>query len=90
MTKPGAVIVIPRGRSAAEKRISAIAALHSPQVVGAQSVHGIEIREPTLVCPECSSHARDRYGDRTWVRWPCATVRLLGPWPGEVPEVDGG
>lgn len=76
---PG-VIVIPRGRTAAEKRLGAIAALHSPVVDGHDLfVNGHDFSSRKLVCPECS----DRY-EKT--AWPCATARLMGPWPGELPE----
>lgn len=59
-------IVIPRGRSAAERRLAAVAALHQPAPI----LRAIdELCGPT--CGECKT------------RWPCATARLLGQWPGE-------
>lgn len=69
---------IPRGRSAAERRLAAVAALHAPKVKDHGAVRGIDLGYE-IVCPECSN----RY-DR--VAWPCATARLLGAWPGEEPE----
>ncbi|MDO3331395.1 hypothetical protein [Mycobacteroides abscessus] len=56
-------IVVPSGKSAAERRLSAIGALHQP--VPAQ-LPGFG---PS--CSECNT------------RWPCATAKLCGPWPGE-------
>lgn len=64
--KPFPAIVIPRGRSAAEKRLAAVAALHQPAPVFRPID---ELCGPT--CGQCRS------------AWPCATARLLGPWPGE-------
>lgn len=73
-------LVIPRGRSAAEKRLGAVAALHSPRVLDHGTVGRVDLGQE-LICPACSN----RYDN---VRWPCSTARLLGPWPGEDPEPD--
>lgn len=69
--------VVPKGRTAAEKRLSAIAALHSPRLIDHGVVGRVDLGHQ-VICPECSNH----YGK---VSWPCATARLLGPWPGEAP-----
>lgn len=74
-------ITVPRGRSSAERRIGAVAALHSP-IPRVISGRGIVPDEVIYVCGECKM--ADRYEVRS-VRWPCATARLLGEWPGEVP-----
>lgn len=58
-------IVVPPGRSAAERRLAAVAALHQPVI--SHIAFG-----PT--CGECHTS------------WPCATAKLLGPWPGEPTE----
>jgi hypothetical protein len=72
----------PKGRSAAEQRLAAIAALHAPfsKDQGALVRDGMTIDfGRKVICQECS----DRYEE---ARWPCATARLVGPWPGEVTE----
>lgn len=73
---------IPKGRTAAEKRLAAIAALHQPMVLDHGAVRGMDLGRE-LICPACSGRHEN-------ARWPCATARLLGPWPGEVPDLDGG
>lgn len=78
MTTEVVRFVIPKGRTAAEKRLAAIAALHSPRLVDHGVVGRLDLGVE-YICPECSSRV-----DKT--RWPCATARLLGQWPGEVPE----
>jgi len=68
------VIKIPRGRSAAERRLAAIAALHQPVIDGDSTE--ARIYGPRVCCSACrTSH------------WPCATAKLLGEWPGEIPDV---
>ena len=63
---------IPRGRTAAEKRLSAIASLHQPFATDDPLA---QLTGRTLICTECDGK-----------RWPCPTAKLIGPWPGEVPE----
>ena len=59
-------IVIPRGRrSAAERRLAAIAALHQPVMPTGPAA---DLLDPG--CGQC------RGG-----RWPCSTALLLGDWP---------
>lgn len=67
---------IPKGRTAAEKRLAAIAALHAPYQIDHGVIRGYDLGTE-LVCQECSNRF-----DKA--KWPCATARLLGPWPGEV------
>lgn len=86
-TEPAVQLVIPKGRSAAERRVAAVAALHQPIVrhTPGSSVRGVEL-EPArtdLVCGECKVANRS-YGEVVRAPWPCATARLLGEWPGEV------
>lgn len=69
-----AKIVIPRGKSEAERRLGAIAALHQPIPEPDRIMVGLG--GPRYHCGECG----DRYSR---VAWPCATARLLGSWPGE-------
>ncbi len=63
------------GRGAAERRLAAIAALHQP-VLDTTSFWGPCLRIQACV-PACRTNP-----------WPCATAKLLGPWPGEQ-EVGG-
>jgi hypothetical protein len=71
MTADIARITIPRGRSAAEKRLNAIAALHQPLPAGG-SPQVASLLGPT--CGQCRGI------------WPCATALLLGAWPNETEE----
>lgn len=75
-------IVVPKGRSAAERRLAAIAALHQPIVIPVRRILADEPHEYRTVCNECV--IPDGYGKTTRAPWPCTTARLLGPWPGEV------
>lgn len=68
------VLVVPAGRSAAERRLGAIAALHQP--VWDTASTEARVYGPRHVCSACRTN-----------NWPCATAKLLGPWPGE-PGVD--
>lgn len=61
-------IVIPRGRTAAEKRLGAIAALHQPIPSGGSPDVA---RLLGAVCGQCRG------------MWPCATALLLGAWPND-------
>lgn len=72
MTTRQVSLVTPKGRTAAEKRLGAIAALHQP--IPDRYLPG------RAVCGECGD---GRYGEAPW---PCATARLLGVWPGESDE----
>ena len=93
-SKTGVLMVIPKGRSAAERRLGAIAALHSPQarVVSPQVVRDIilEVGYTYLVCGECKVAGRNYSDGVVPARWPCATARLLGEWPGEIPDLPDG
>jgi len=86
----GALLVIPKGRSAAERRLGAIAALHSPQMrsVSPRVVQDIvlEVGYNYLICGECTVPGGSYSDHVVPARWPCATARLLGEWPGEVPD----
>lgn len=83
-------MVIPRGRSSAERRLAAIAALHQPlaRVVGPTVVQGMVLEQgyTYLICGECKTTGRYHSDGPVPVRWPCATARLIGTWPGEVPD----
>ena len=70
-----AVLDMPTGRGAAERRLATIAALHQP-VLDTTSFWGPCLRIQACV-PACRTNP-----------WPCATAKLLGPWPGEQ-EVGG-
>jgi hypothetical protein len=76
------MIVVPKGRSAAERRVAAIAALHQP-FAQIDPGHGIVADRTYYICSECTR--RNRYGDPVAAQWPCATAKLLGLWPGEEP-----
>lgn len=70
-------------------KLRAVAALHQPverRTPGSYS-GGIVLQEPEtyLVCGECKTVHR-AYDGPVPARWPCATARLLGPWP----FTDGG
>ncbi len=75
---------IPRGRSRAEQRLAAVAALHQPipRTVGGTSVRGVVLEEPEtyFICGECKTTGKS-YDGAIPVRWPCTTARLLGEWP---------
>lgn len=60
---------IPRGRTAAEKRLAAVAALHQPFLNDDPLA---QLTGRSVVCTECDGR-----------RWPCPTAKLLGDWPGE-------
>ena len=70
---------IPRGRSAAERRLQAVAALHAPIPFIERGILRGDPDVQHLICGECRS------GDslRKHVAWPCATARLIGLMPGE-------
>lgn len=78
-------IVVPKGRTVAERRLSAIAALHQPvaRVYPADLLYRQQ-EEVVYVCTECK--ASNDVGRTVPARWPCTTAKLLGPWPGEVTE----
>jgi hypothetical protein len=78
---------IPRGRSKAEQRLAAIAALHQPiaRHTPGSVVQGIVLDPPETyyICGECKTAGRAYDGVKP-ARWPCTTARLIGEWPGEV------
>lgn len=75
------MVVVPRGRSKAEQRLAAIAALHQPVPRTPDRVLAIEQVTTQWYCSECKQQTR--YGEVSLVRWPCNTAKLLGEWPGE-------
>lgn len=81
----GVTMIVPKGRTAAERRLAAVAALHAPleRHHPGSSAGGVILEPPQTyyVCGECKVPDRS-YGVQP-ARWPCATARLLGPWPGE-------
>lgn len=85
-------IIVPKGRTKAEQRLAAVAALHQPipRHVPGSYARGITLEEPQTfyVCGECKTS--DQYGSRIVAsRWPCTTARLIGPWPGEPEDTRG-
>lgn len=77
-------IVVPRGRSVAERRLGALAALHQPIMRMSRGIPGLEAPQPYYVCGECK--VSNDMGRMVPASWPCTTARLMGPWPGESPE----
>lgn len=66
-------------------RLAAIAALHQPiaRHTPGTSIRGVELEaaRDDLVCGECKAQGRYASDGITRAPWPCATARLVGPWP---------
>lgn len=81
-------IVVPRGRSAAERRLGALGALHQPVLVTQQPTvfrgDVLDAGREWYVCGECK--VPDEMGRVKRAPWPCTSARLMGPWPGGEPE----